>query len=88
MGGFRAGVGSQDGLRSRERRSRPDALWGPGRVPVALQGLDGAVVLESGKLASAFADEVAKAHREGKRLSQGHTPQTGKGIKNKIWKRI
>lgn len=60
---FRAGMDSGHRLRSRGRGPRPDVARG---IPEVLQGLDGAVVWESGKLGSDFAEEGTEAHRVGK----------------------
>lgn len=54
---FRAGMDSGHRFRSRGRGPQPDELK---------QGLDGAVVGESGKLGSDFAEEGTEAHKVGK----------------------
>lgn len=85
VGRLRAGQGSGDRLRSSGRGSRPEE---PRETLLVLQGLDRAVVWHQEIWAQILQVRELRLRPGEECLSQGHIPQTGKGIKTKIWIRI
>lgn len=86
VGRFGAEVGSTNRLRSRGRGSRPKEPQGAACGPTRTGWSRGLFGSQESWVQTLQLRELRLTER--KFLSHGHTPQTDKGIKTKVWERI